>query len=219
MKRVLLLVSLPVILVGMTVAQDTKPEPCPDLTVFGPSSNLEINRTGKYSALIDMKGVYRELSYKWSVVGGEIISGQGTTDVEVKKTDKVLHVQINVDGFRPRCNNVASYAEQITVVPDIAKLDLITDPIPDIAQDRLMNIVTEMRAHPGQILWIYLGYNSKVGKNPARGSRAEEIMNALRKERFGHDERVIFVDIESDHEFVEFWRSTSNTRPPRSNSN
>ena len=93
-------------------AQNTKPEPCPDVTLMPAPNLLQPGEEGLFSAVLDTKGLPLPSNYEWSALGGEIIAGQGETEVTVRRGEgEVLTVMLKVEGFRPRCENRFSVSQ------------------------------------------------------------------------------------------------------------
>lgn len=115
MKRLILfvLVSLAVLVgAGRSYAQE---DGCPTVTVSCPDFADGVTTT--FTA--NVSGLQPPNSYKWTVSGGSIVRGQGTTLVDVKVDRRVRTVTATVEcGFpnlQPGCNFTASCS--VIVVP------------------------------------------------------------------------------------------------------
>lgn len=203
-----------VLLAFNALGQDTKPEPCPEVTILGPAQNLEIDQSARYSAIVDLRGFNRRISYKWSAAGGEIVGGDEATEINVKKKDKDLLVQVKVNGFRPRCQNVFTLSERKTIPPEVILLDSFYGPFSEFSEQRIEKIAKEMLDHKDQILWVRLGFDKNT-EDIQRRILVGKVAEAFKQQRFMHDGKVVFAHVESDHNFIEFWRSTPNAEPPQ----
>lgn len=113
MKRygIAFLVLLAILLVAQSVySQDllTIASSCQDVT-----NDSRATFTVSHSALVDDKPVY-----KWTVVGGTIIHGQGTSSIEVQadRTANVVTATIEITNFPKPWNNKSTCS--VRVVPD-----------------------------------------------------------------------------------------------------
>ena len=193
--------------------QDTKPEPCPAVTINGPPSEPKINEVENYSALVDTKGVYRETSYVWSAIGGEIVRGQGTTNASVKRTDEDFLVSIRVNGFRPRFERDFQEKRLDFTPPEAFLLNRIVGPISEGDEDKIKSFVDNTRTNTKQVFWVIIGCQKKdVDRVETRRQSLLDLFDKFG--RIGHDARLTFVSIEAEEDFIEFWRTTANSQPP-----
>jgi len=194
-------------------AQDTKPEPCPEVTINGPPSEPNINEVGNYSVVVDTKGVYRETSYVWSAIDGEIVGGQGTTNADIKRTSEDFLVSIRVNGFRPRCERDFQEKRPDLTPPEAFLLNRVVGPISDGDEDKIKSFVDETRTNTKQVFWVVIGCQKKDFDRVE--TRRQSLLDLFDKfGRIGHDARLTFVSIEAEEDFIEFWRTTANTQPP-----
>jgi hypothetical protein len=192
--------------------QDTKPEPCPAVTINGPPSEPKINEVENYSALVDKKGVYRETSYVWSAIGGEIVRGQGTTNASVKRTDEDFLVSIRVNGFRPRCERDFQEKRLDFTPPEAFLLNRIVGPISEGDEDKIKSFVDNTRTNTKQVFWVIGCQKKDVDRVETRRQSLLDLFDKFG--RIGHDARLTFVSIEAEEDFIEFWRTTANSQPP-----
>lgn len=198
------------------VAQDTKPEPCPEVTVIGPPAELKENDIGDYSAIVDLKGIDQEILLEWNVIGGKVIEGQGTTNVKIKRTGDDFFVSVRMRGRRPRCEQVHRYRHvKSDLTPHEAMIvDRIIGPVTNNDEAKIKRFVQETRAERNLVFWVILGFKKNSLAADTLERRRILLASFDRNGRVGHDVRVTFVDVEAEEDFIEFWKTTPNARPP-----
>lgn len=84
--------------------------PCPHVEVSCPRT-LDVNGRAVFSARVAEAEDSRGVSYYWTVNWGKIISGQGTSKIEVEHKERwgeKLTATVTVGGYDPSCNAQAS---------------------------------------------------------------------------------------------------------------
>jgi hypothetical protein len=112
---------LPTILLSTTERQPLKihrPTPpekpaagdCPKVSLACPTDLLETGKTYTVTALVEGGKPKDEVFYGWSVQGGEIVQGQGirSLKVRIKEPNQIVRVFVELGGFNPYCDRVAS---------------------------------------------------------------------------------------------------------------
>lgn len=196
------------------VAQDPRPEPCPEVTVIGPPAELKRNDIGDYSVIVDLKGIYRDITLEWSAIGGEVLEGQGTNSAKIKRSSNEFFVNVRIRGLRPRCEQVYRDVKPDLTPPEAIMLDRIVGPITSHDEEKIKRFVEATKAERARVFWIIIAFN----KNESLGGVSERrrlLLDSFEKNgRIGHDVRVTFVDVEADEDLIEFWETTPNARPP-----
>ena len=84
---------------------------CPTITVKG-DKNIRASESVDFSAEV-LGGTGVDITYNWTVSQGEIVSGQGTSQIKVKTTQKMtgeikVSLEIGGSGLCPECPRTAS---------------------------------------------------------------------------------------------------------------
>ena len=89
-----------------------KPGPgdCPKLSLDCPTDQLETGKTYAVKVLVEGGTPKWDLTYGWSVQGGEIVEGQGIPTLKFRVThpNEIVKVFVEVNGFNPYCDRLAT---------------------------------------------------------------------------------------------------------------
>lgn len=89
-----------------------KPAPgdCPKLVIGCPTDLLETGKTYTVKLVVEGGNPKDNVSYNWSVTGGEIVGGQGTLGlaVRIKNPNETLKVWVSLGGVNPHCDAVTN---------------------------------------------------------------------------------------------------------------
>lgn len=112
---------LPTVLLSTTERQPLKihrprppekpaPGDCPKVSLACPTDLLESGKTYTVTALVEGGKPKDEVFYGWSVQGGEIVQGQGVRSlkVRIKEPNQIVRVFVELGGFNPYCDRIAS---------------------------------------------------------------------------------------------------------------
>jgi len=89
-----------------------KPAPgdCPKLIIGCPTDLLETGKTYTVKLVVEGGNPKDNVSYNWSVTGGEIVGGQGTLGlvVRINRPNEILKAWVSLGGVNPHCDAVAN---------------------------------------------------------------------------------------------------------------
>jgi hypothetical protein len=89
-----------------------KPSPgdCPKLIIGCPTDLLETGKTYTVKLVVEGGNLKPDVSYNWSVTGGEIVGGQGTLGlvVRINKPNEILKAWVSLGGVNPYCDAVTN---------------------------------------------------------------------------------------------------------------
>lgn len=115
--KILLLISILTLGAFSVVAQSPTPEKCPSIEVTGPSTISSPGDTIEFRAGVTNYAHPEKLSYKWTVSLGDIVKGQGTSTIRVKKPEdragSNVTATVEISGLPAGCENRASETEPI----------------------------------------------------------------------------------------------------------
>src|SRR5256885_15256550 len=107
--RPMLIIAAAIFLMPIVAPGQQASRLCPTLSIRGPSGPVKPGEIGTYMAHVDTRGLNITPSFKWRVIRGTIISGQGTGAIEVRNpTDWTTTVTVEVIGFPLGCPNESS---------------------------------------------------------------------------------------------------------------
>jgi hypothetical protein len=191
------------------------PPVCPRVSVVCPDSVM-VDKPLTFSA--DVSGVLAGSTpvYYWTLSGGRIIEGQGTSSIRVDTTnlaEQAVTATISINGYNLDCS--ASCAVQIPLpVPRSKKFD----EFPNIARNdekaRLDNFAVGLQNDPTATAYVIV-YPSRRGRNGDAQNHTTRIVDYLVNSR-GIDARRILtlVGPMRDDLRVELWITPQGSRPP-----
>lgn len=115
--KIFLLISILSLGAFSIAAQAPTPDKCPSIEVIGPSTISSPGDTIEFKAGIKNYAHPENLSYNWLVSLGEIVKGQGTSAIQVKKPEDSagsnVTATVEIIGLPAGCENKASETEPI----------------------------------------------------------------------------------------------------------
>ena len=86
------------------------PSECPKLIIGCPTDLLQTGKTYVVKLVVEGGNLKDDVTYNWSVTGGQIVGGQGTRGlvVRINEPDKILEAWVSLGGVNPHCNPVAT---------------------------------------------------------------------------------------------------------------
>ncbi|MGD9629298.1 MAG: hypothetical protein AB7V18_08640 [Pyrinomonadaceae bacterium] len=180
-------------------------ESCPILSVEGPSGIVPRGELAKYTARLDLKGSQIAPSFEWTTSVGEIVSGQGTSSIEVRQpSDSCITVTVEVTGFPDTCPLVASETSCGLSPPVAMKIGEMSNTSPPDLK-LITSFGNELAKNPSNQGYVYIAY--KPITPPDQIAERERVLaEALTRDRIGHDSRITLVRITSSRDVTEFWR-------------
>ncbi len=189
------------------VFQTAQPTECPTIRVTGPAGIIDPGEIAKYEADLDLKGSNVTPTFRWTISTGEIVSGQGTSSIEVRQpADSCMTVTVEVTGFPDSCPLIASETACIDAPPLAVKIgEMRNTAVPDLTVLRLFK--DELRNNPNSQGYIFVAYPRILSKAD-RAARERAIQDALESERVGShgQSRVTLVHVPSSSDVTELWR-------------
>lgn len=150
---------------------------CPDTVEAGQPVTVSANLSG---AAADITPVFN-----WTVSGGTIIAGQGTSSITVDTTGlggNSFTANVQVNGFSPTCPLTASCAVVTTPVPLARKFDEFPSISFDDDKARLDNFAIELQSDPTARGFIvtHAGRRSRADQAARMGERARRYLTNVR---------------------------------------
>lgn len=193
-------------------------EICPNISVSCPTPNAP-GVPVTFSADLSGGTPGRTPAYNWSVTGGRIVGGQGTSAITVDTAGLAgseLRATVEVAGFGPRCSN--SCATSIPSPPLPAPEGTPFDDYGDISRDdekaRLDNFANELQSQPSA-QGYYVFYSGPDMRPGAASKRAQLAKEYLVKTRGIDASRIVIMDGGARNAFgVRLWIVPAGAAPP-----
>jgi len=154
--------------------------------------------------------------YRWTVSGGRIIEGQGTTSIKVDTTGlggQTIRATFSVDGYPKDCSASCGAQIQLPLVPSRK-----FDEFPSIARNdekaRLDNLAIELKNDPTSTAYVivYPGQSERTGEVQ---KHTTQIVNYLVNYRGVDSRRIVTLTGPARAELlVELWVSPQGATPP-----
>lgn len=165
--------------------------PCPTITIDCPTQFIEPGETGTVSVNVSGVAPNQNLTYKWSVNGGTIISGQGTSSITLtQEAGQTTTATVDISGLPKGCEHTRSCSFIVDHAPSCRMFDSYGNITFNDEKARLDNLAALLQQEPSTQA-IIVAYGSCRGEGMARANRAKGyLVNTL-----GLDSaRVIIVD-------------------------
>lgn len=210
--RVLLVLATALTLSVFTVAQKTTDNPCPTVSVEGPSGIIEPGEIAIYSAEVNARGLNITLLYKWTVSAGTIVSGQGTAKIEVRNpTGWNTTARVEVQGFPIGCPNVDSETGGGTG-PDLPIPRKLTEFFGPLTRANFGDIVGAALREPNSQLYIFLSGTTRNTAQSVRRKRSSIATGALKQ--LNRDGRITIIESTKKDDLTVIWLVPPGASPP-----
>ena len=210
MKKALIILVSILALAGYSFAQADENPGCPNLSILGPSVPPKLGETGTFTLHPEGAGKDLKLDYAWAISSGEITSGQGTSILTVRYSDRnPVTATVQVKGLPDGCPNSWSENTGCDLGSDPPEL-LGSFPGPLTAKEkaRLITIYERLEADPNARGVIFLAGTVRQIK-----ANKQMIMKFVIK-FYKDPARVTFVDLDAENEMTEFWLVPSGADEP-----
>ena len=127
---------------------------CPEVSLMGPVSSVSVGEKLKFTLRVSNVENYPDLKYVWRATGGEIVSGQGTPSIEIRRDEfTTLTASVKITGVPEGCTHILSESVHIERAPSPTKVGNwkrgeIFAPLQQFQAD--------MAIHPGDQGYIFI---------------------------------------------------------------
>jgi len=150
------IILLNLFVASATMGQETKTN-CPKLSVTGPAGIVPPGDPAVFRA--ELKGkVPNDIKYEWTVEGGVIVSGQGTSSLTTtysSQNEVRVTAEVKVIGLQAGCPDSAS--ETFSMAICLTQPILVEEgstPATEIDKPKLDTLTDEFEKHPQGIVYI-----------------------------------------------------------------
>lgn len=196
-----------------SLAQEKGGQGCPVISI-SPSKSVSTGPVLAYKANIQGGNPSVTPTFVWTVLGGKIVAGQGTSEVLVESDGtNSITVTVEVTGYASNCPNKAAYAWIADRVMS-RKFDEYGDLKFSEERLRLDQFAWELNKEPGSRGYIIVYDEADAGK-PVAPRRGERAKSYLIKQRDLEEARIIVVDGgHRDKKCVELFIAPPGASPP-----
>lgn len=184
------------------IAQEKVDSNCPTINVIGPSGLTAPGEISTYTASVDTKGKELKLEYVWSVSKGSIVSGQGTSMIEVR--EPCVTVTVEIKGFPESCPSTASEWACGNPPPQPVKLDEFIGSLAKVRTKRFVEVFKEAEEDRYAQVYIFISGTRRNPKSSVRKKRQILMRHITVTCRFD-PQRVTFVDSDKRNDRVTIW--------------
>jgi hypothetical protein len=201
---------------SFTVSAQTSQNPaCPTISVTGgrivkPGEPLDFTvKVENYDL--------SKITFEWTVSGGKLIEGQGTTAIKVSKDneDENITATVTVKGLPEGCPMNASETGSVCHCVHPILFNEFSIPASQIDKARLDNLVKEIADNPSSQIYI-IEYFKRGTAQKIIDRKIQKITDYLVYERQIEKERItILTDSEIDMKITRFWLVPPGAEPPK----
>lgn len=197
------------VLCGVIAAQVEVQSNCPSISVTGPAGIVQPGEIGRYTAHTSEKGQNLNFKYFWSTSAGEIVSGQGTKNIEVKfPSNSGITVTIEVTGLPKGCPATAS--EIAIWDPALSPVKLAQFRGPSFTEDKRLSedIAQAVKDYRDNQLYIIVGYKQNTDEESVRTRErrvTEFVLNSTPEINYDRS-RITVVRYAGSVDVIEIWR-------------
>lgn len=155
-----------------------------------------------------------DIKYVWTVSGGEIIEGQGTSVIKTtwKNPKSSFVATVKNEGLPEHCDNIRSEVVNYDPAPEPIKFAEFSLPMTDKGKNH--KLLETLQDDPSTQLFVIF-YFKKNSSQKSIGQKIQEVENYLINENKIDKERITKVKAFTEkQEFVQFWLVTSGVMPP-----
>jgi hypothetical protein len=191
--------------------------PCPTVSVDCPTGITQEGTPITYTANVSGGDPNASITYNWTVSGGTISGGQGTSSITVDTTGQggqTITATVELGGVAPECNRTASCSSQVGVINVARKFDEYNNIAFNDEKARLDNFAIELQNNPGAngLIIAYGGRKARANEAQSRADRAKDYLVNTRGIDAG---RVSTVDGGYKEDLtVELWIVPTGAQPP-----
>jgi hypothetical protein len=197
-KLPFILLSILVFCGGLVAQSD-----CPEIDLSGPSSLPNPGDPVTFTVQVDTRGKDLKLEYVWSISVGEIVSGQGTSEILVKRRNSNDNVTTTVEirGLPVGCPNTQLGTMGCdSLVPEPQLIETFRGPITAKDKVRFEKFLIALSNDPSARAVFFMGGPvARIKANRRMIMRFLPLHGPLR------GSRIMFVDTRSQFERTELW--------------
>ena len=203
MKK-LIFISILILCFSVIAFGQMEEKSCPEIILSGPSKTIIPNEIIIYS--VSVSGKAKKYSYKWSVSGGKIISGQGTAKIKITadSLEEGFVVTIKILGLPKGCDGEVSE----TGISSFGRIDYESlDNYENLSIEeeiaRFDNLFITLNHYPGTIAYVL--FNIREDKKIADVEKRFSKLSALFKQLKLNSNLLIYDVCRSDMNDTTFW--------------
>jgi hypothetical protein len=181
-------------------------EDCPTIFVSGPAGIPEKGELEVYTVSVDPVRTAIDSSYRWSISAGEIVSGQGTKQIKVRRGRDSLTVTVDVLGLPNGCSFSASESSVLDPPPEPVKIGVLhSSDLRNIVQ-AMSKFAEELNNNPNNQGFIFFSYPPSTLKQAMTSRENRVIASIIERLKNRDRSRLTLVRYENGADLVEFWR-------------
>jgi hypothetical protein len=192
------------------------PPPCPSVSISCPD-RVMMEQTVTFVANVSGGDPNVTPTFKWTVPGHVITSGQGTSAITVEASASGGEVVATVElgGYDRSCIDTASCTTSVTLSIDRGKIDEYGNIPMDDEKARLDNYAIELQNDPTAQGYL-ICYGGRVGYEGEAQRRCDRAKDYLVNTRGISAERIVTLDGGYKEDLtVELWLIPAGAAPPR----
>ena len=207
MFRLAILITLLSASFGLAAGQSVSLDRCPTLSITGSAGVLIPGETITYEANISGP-MPKEFTYNWSVRGGVIVDGQGSTSIKVlldKMPADYISASFEIRGVPEECPATASRSASICAPLVPILIDAFPTVLKTIEKERFRIAADAQKNNPDDQLYIIEYFRSGTSQFEIR-ERHKRLREFLVRNEGLDEAAIIIVTAESKKPLTKIYR-------------
>jgi hypothetical protein len=191
-------------------AQKDGVSPCPTVEVKGPMGIVPIGKKITFTAVVNENAKDHSFEYKWTIKGGEIIEGQGTSVITVVQSTEIqsasFEAMLEIIGLPDECGTL-TVSEVLgcgLISPEPKKIGQFTYTDFEIDKSVLDNFAESLKKEPYAQAYILIG-SEKGASKEVFDNKLREISDYLVNKKNVDKSELIFLDVFNTKNLVQLW--------------
>jgi hypothetical protein len=190
---------------------------CPTITVDCPTVFLKSDDPFMVMASVSGADPKAELTYNWTINVGKIQSGQGTSKIEVDRSEapwQTFTATVEIGGLDAACQKTASCSYISHAAPVSRRFDKYGDLVFADEKKRLDYFAEQLKNEPGAhgYILVYSKRGAPAGEAGARATRARDYL--VSKLGIAAEQLATIDGGAHERLAVELWITPQGGRPP-----
>ena len=151
---------------------------CPTISLRGVPDWPRLGSASVYLARLSGVPAGITPTFDWKVDGAEILDGQGTNALELRRTSDRLHISVKVNGIGQGCVDSASETGYFDRGPMSTKLAEFTGPLRSRPHEELEGLARILKNDPSAQLYVVISGDAKH-RDKSRIAKRELMLKRL----------------------------------------
>ncbi len=198
----------------VSFAQSNEIVPCPKVEVSSPTLNTAPGETITFIATIDEESEKKSVKYEWSVLGGDILEGQGTSTIKTQQKDvgESLTATVEVKILPDGCAVTDSETAATWCPLSVTEIDEFSITATQIDKARLNNLAKQSKDNPVAQIYIIEQFKNNTSQKSIE-RKNQMIIDYLKTQGVDRDWITLLNAFDKEHQ-TRFILVPAGAQPP-----